>query len=307
MAPGRPIAWLALLAAALAVDTEPRTKISVQFEYEPDWDQHAKRTEGGRPPQLQLYWRRNSDGREMKWGALMAPLAPGHRVKSFVGDTWLVKESGSDDILRSFLLPEPSVSGGGLRVNVDTGEIGAADPVATPAKAKQPAKQSDRWAVELDLGPDYGFEFSAPKVAAERRVTLTRALEGAPDGSAESLYGVSLSDVGVVEGFRPAGVRPAEEARLLVGSRVVAINGASVQPKPGDADAAPGQVREAIRRELVAEGRRDGAESVWTIELPPEAVSPDRASGPPKDNPYLPPVRKQPCGFFCVSVERLFC
>jgi hypothetical protein len=271
---------------------QPR-KVSVLFTYSSS-SGVEQRGGGGA---LQLYWRK-PDGSEKPWGAPMLPHQPGQRVSSFVGDIWVVRQASTSKLLHSVVLPKPNPGSQRLSVDVATGVI-----VSMPAGATSVASSTVQstevggvWAVEVDLGTDYGFEFSPMKVAAERRVTMTRArnlIEEARGPIDASAYGVQLSEDAVVKHFSPPGVRPDEEARLVVGSRIVAVDGVPVEHsvqrgKHGDSRGNP---REQVHTQL-GRVRLPAGESVWTVVIPPDHVS-HRASGSRLDNPYVPPRSRQ--------------
>jgi hypothetical protein len=278
---------------------QQRRKVSVLFAYEQTPSPPFSGSTGAAA--LQLYWR-SSNGREKPWGAPMLPGLPGQGVSSFVGDVWVVKNATSSELLHSVVLTQPEAGSQRLRVDVATGVISSAPSnVASNAlSAAHSGQGSDVWGVEVDLGTDYGFEFSPKKLAAERRVTLTRAysrMESAHGPVEASAYGLELSEEAVVKHFTPPGLRPKEEARLVVGSRVVAIDGVPVEHKLHDGANAEGfesareQVHELLRRVVLPAG-----ESVWTVVIPPEHVQPHRARGLRLDNPYVPPRSRQLIG-----------
>ena len=273
---------------------QPR-KVSVLFTYSSSSDGVEQRGAGGA---LQLHWRK-PDGSEKPWGAPMLPHQPGHRVSSFVGDVWVVREVSTSKLLHSVVLTDPNPGSQRLSVDVATGMIFSmpADATSVVSSTAQSTEVGGVWAVEVDLGTDYGFEFSAMKVAAERRVTMTRVRNLSEETRRPidaSAYGVELSEGAVVKHFSPPGVRPNEEARLVVGSRIVAVDGVPVEDSVqrgthGDSRANP---REQVHTQL-GRVRLPAGESVWTVVIPPDHVSTHRASGSRLDNPYVPPRSRQ--------------
>jgi hypothetical protein len=318
---------LGSLASGQRQPAQQRQQVSVVFSYSlADDDRVAsKRTAAANPTPLRLYWR-SPDGREKPFGQPMLPRSPEQRISSFVGDVWLVKEANADALLlHTIVLPLPAAVSEQLTVDMASGEIsGSAGAAATGAataaggSSKKSKAYTGDWAVEVDLGEDYGFEFSAAKVAAERRVTLTRvgaaleeddafdnrhaadAVDAANAAPPEAAYGVELSESAIVLSIAPAGMRAEEENRCTVGSRVVAIDGISVEEKEKEVSIPSTKTQEAgggtgassardrVRQQL-QHVRLPAGESVWTIVLPPDQVSPERAKGQPLDNPYVPP------------------
>lgn len=185
-----------------------RAKIPCDFYYSTDF-------QGG--PPLQLFYRRGTDGREMKFGA---PHQPGdsRSMPSLAGDVWVVKRD--DKVIHTIEIVEPAKSGERLRVNLATGTVTSSTAGSIPPSGTKQA---------IELGLEMASEFSPSKVVAERSITLTRY----PDThqayvEVESLYGMALSTSAKIEAFRPMDRRPHEEARIVTGSRVVAIDGTPV-------------------------------------------------------------------------------
>lgn len=267
-----------------------RRKVSVVFTYNSSVD--GADTEAAVP--LQLYWLR-PDGYEKPWGPPMLRHQREQRVSSYVGDVWLVKAASDPTslLLHTLVLPNPDLGAWQLTADVATGVI-----ISAPANSNSP-EGGGVWAVEIDLGADYGFEFSPQKVAAERRVTMTRTdspTENVPRGpiEASAYYGIDLSENAVVQQFSPPGLRPAEEGRLVIGSRIEAIDGVPIEhnTQRGEGGAPQRSAREQVH-ELLGRIQLPAGESVWTVTIPPSNADLRRASGPRLDNPYVPPRSRQ--------------
>lgn len=185
-----------------------RAKVPCEFYYS---------TEFQDGPPLQLFYRRGTDGREMIFGA---PHRPGdsRSMPSLAGDVWVVKRD--DEVIHTIEIVEPTKRGERLRVNLATGSV-------TSSSAGSVAASGTKQAAELGL--EMTSEFSPPKVAAERSITLTRFSDTRQAYvEVESLYGMTLSTSAKIEAFQPMDRRPHEEARVVIGSRVVAIDGTPV-------------------------------------------------------------------------------
>ena len=209
---------------------DARTKVPCDFYY--STDHHDG-------PPLQLFYRRGADGREMMFGA---PHRPGdsRSMPSFVGDVWVVKRS--DEVIHTIEIVEPTKPGERLQVNLATGSV-------TSSSASSVAPSGTKEAIRL--GVDVAPEFAPSKVAAERSITLTRYPDTRQvDVEVESLYGMALSTSAKIETFRPMGMRPDEEARIVIGSRVVSIDGTSVaeHAKTPNGSTPLEQVRNVLRK-----------------------------------------------------------